>query len=75
MDDRTLQQLLCRETRSYCDSNPAAQENSKVISGVRRRAENIIAAIKSNDNGALDEAFGELQGYQKSYKNYTVRLL
>lgn len=65
IDDKTLQRLLCRETRSYCDSDPAAQENSKVISGVRRSTENIIAAVKSNDNNAIDTAFGELQEYQK----------
>lgn len=65
IDDKTLQRLLCKQTRSYCDSDPAEQENSKVISGVIRSAENIIAAVKSNDNGAMDEAFGELQGYQK----------
>ena len=65
VDDASLQKLLCKETRSYCDFDPGMQEGSKIISGAKHSTENIIAAVKSNDSNALNSACAELEAYQK----------
>lgn len=65
VDDITLQRLLCKQTKSFCDSDPEVKNSSNIICGAKRSTEHIIAAVKSNDNDALNEAFLELSGYQK----------
>lgn len=65
IDDQTLQKLLCKQTKSYCDGDSEVKNSSNIISGAKRSTEHIIAAVKSNDNDALNEAFLELNEYQK----------
>lgn len=65
IDDKTLQKLLCKETKSYCDADTEVKNSSNIISGAKRTTENIITAVKANDNDALNEAFLELSEYQK----------
>lgn len=68
IDEKTLQRLLCKQTRSYCDFDPTVQESSKIISDVSRSADNLIMAVESQDKDALDEAFGQFKIYQMRIK-------
>jgi len=74
IDDKTLQRLLCKQTKSYCDFDPEVQNSSNIICGAKRSTEHIIAAVKSNDNDALNEAFLELSEYQKRIEELENRL-
>lgn len=74
IDDKTLQRLLCKQTKSYCDFDPEVKNSSNIISGAKRSTEHIIAAVKSNNNDALNEALSELNGYQKRIEDLEKRL-
>lgn len=63
-DDETVQKILCKQTRMYCDFDPTIREGSQMIAGAKESTETIIAAVKENDHAALQEAFEKLQGYQ-----------
>lgn len=63
-DDETVQKILCKQTRSYCDLDPTIHESSKMILGAKESTETIIAAVKENDHEGLEKAFEKLQGYQ-----------
>jgi diguanylate cyclase (GGDEF)-like protein len=65
IDDKTLQKLLCKETKSYCDADSEVKNSSNIICGAKRTTENIITAVKANDNEALNKGFLELNEYQK----------
>lgn len=65
VDDETLQKLLCRETRSFCDFDTTVQESSRMILDAKRSTETIITAAKENDQQAMEEALEKLQGYQR----------
>lgn len=63
-DDATVQRVLCKQTRMYCDFDPTFQESSRMILGAKNSTESIISAVKEKDETALQEAFEKLQGYQ-----------
>lgn len=64
VDDETIQKLLCKQTKSYCDFDPTMRESSKMILGAKESTANIITAVKENDQEGLERAFEKLKGYQ-----------
>jgi diguanylate cyclase (GGDEF)-like protein len=74
IDDTTLQKLLCKQTRSYCDFDKTVQESSKIISDVSNSADKLIMAVKEQDQDALDEAFEQFKIYQTRIKELQTTL-
>lgn len=74
VSEETLQNFLCRETKSYCDMDISVRESSRMISIAKESTGTILEAARANDMERVQSACDELDSVHKKLEQIEQEL-